>query len=145
MVSRATRRKLRKGRKLTQHRSPHRTHTPDASGEHRTKTQGALHEEFAPDANLDASGVTPPRRKLREFSPRSELTGRNTPDSRRKLFLSPVPQLGHVRPHTGRVRPVCAARKDPQLLPLLPCANTKVSQHLCTCVSIFQKHFSRVI
>jgi len=135
--------------KLTQHRSPHRTHTLDASGVHRSKTQGASHEDFAPDANSDASGVTPDAfgvhlTQPQRVSPRSDLSGRNTPVSRWLLFLSPVPQLGRVRPHTGRVRPERVARKDPQLLPLLPCANTKVSQHLCSCVSIFQKHFSRV-
>ena len=54
------------------------------------------------------------------------------------------PQTGCVRPHIGRVQPIRAARNDLQLLPLIPCANTKVFQHLCMCVSIFQKHFSCV-
>jgi len=62
----------------------------------------------------------------------------------RKLFPRPVPQLGRVRPHTGRVWPERAAPKDLQLLPLLPCANTKVSPHLCTCVSIFTNIFPRI-
>jgi len=84
-------------------------------------------------------------RKLRELLRESVLFGRNTPDSRRLQFLSPVPQLGHVQPHTGRVRPVCAARKDPLLLPLLSCANTKVSQHLCTYVSKFQNIFQGLL
>ena len=53
------------------------------------------------------------------------------------------PHIGRVRPHLGRVRPIRAARNDLQLLPLLPCANTKVSQHLCKCVSIFTNIFLR--
>ena len=61
-VSRGTGRKLRKHCKLSQHRSTHRTHTPDvssvtpdASGMHRTKTQRALHNELASDANSESS------------------------------------------------------------------------------------------
>ena len=83
---------------------------------HRTKTQRVLQTELALDAHLEH--VRPHTGRVR-------------------------PHIGRVRPHIGRVRPIRTARNDLQLLPLLPCANTKVSQHLCKCVSIFTNMFPR--
>jgi len=54
--------------------------------------------------------------------------------------------------HSGCTVPASGASEEAdfhrnylQLLPLLPCANTKVSQHLCMCVSNFHKHFHGLI
>jgi len=133
---------------LSQHRSPHRTHTPDGlvcTGlTPRELCKRSLHRTLTrthPSSHRTRPVCT--GRELREFHRESDLTGRSTPDSMRKLFPRPVPQLGRVRPHTGRVRLDSTARNELQLLPLLPCANTKVSQHLCKCVSIFTNIFAR--
>jgi len=70
----------------------------------------------------------------------SVLTGLSTPDSKWLLFLSPVP-------HRKPLKVVLALELHPnlfQLNPLLLCANTGVSQHLCMCVSFSQTFLSRI-
>jgi hypothetical protein len=116
---------------LSQHRSPHRTHTPDGP-----VCTGLTPRELCKRSLHRTPTRTRPsshRTQTQRVSPRNELTGRGTPDSTRKLFPRPVPQLGRVRPHTGRVRPESLREK---FLNFYPCFHVPTPKCHNTCASV---------
>jgi len=94
-------------------------------------------ENTAPDSQLGHTRRM--RRELRKVTPHQTQTS----DASGPYHTRCTGRSGCTVPTSSASQKVDFHQNDLQLLPLLPCANTKVSQHLCKCVSIFTNIFPR--